>query len=160
MLFRRCLIALLVLGPAFAALAPAHAAGSRFFAVSVPDLARSEAWYARAFGLRPSFRYAAPDDSVRLVVLEGAQLSIELQQHRGAQARSAPPDSPFLQHGVFKVGVAVDDLDASVQRLQAAGARLLVAPFAQGGRRSAVLSDPDGTFLQLMQTLSPAQPAP
>lgn len=137
-------------------------AAGAFAALSVPDLAACAAWYRKAFGLTPGFSYRSPDGAVQILVLSRPGLALELQQHTTAQPLAPPAGKAFLRHGLFKVGIQVLDTREAVARLEAAGATVLVRPFEdQGGRLlSAVVQDPFGHTLQIIQPLQARTPRP
>jgi catechol 2,3-dioxygenase-like lactoylglutathione lyase family enzyme len=106
--------------------------------------------------------HRSPDGAVQVLVLSRPGLALELQQHRTAQPLPPPGGKAFLRHGLFKVGIQVLDAREAVARLEAAGATVLVRPFEdQGGRLlSAVVQDPFGHTLQIIQPLQAKAPRP
>jgi catechol 2,3-dioxygenase-like lactoylglutathione lyase family enzyme len=129
------------------------AAAQAFAALSVADLAASSRWYETHFGLARGFSYTSEDGAVRIQVLSRPGLTIELQQQAAAQPLAPTDGKAFLRHGIFKFGIGVLDLRAAVARLEAAGVRVLVAPFEdQDGRvLAAVIMDDSGNWLQLTE---------
>jgi catechol 2,3-dioxygenase-like lactoylglutathione lyase family enzyme len=61
------------------------------------------------------------------------------------------PDQPPYREGdeLDHLGFRVDDLEATIERLEAMGARVRIAPFQEGSVRLAFLSDPDGIWVEL-----------
>lgn len=126
-----------------------------FAALSVPDLAASTRWYQRQFGLTAQFHYQADDHAVAIVVLSAPGLTIELQQHSAAQVPQLPQGKAYLQHGIFKVGIQVQDLQQALRVLQANGTQLEVPAFTDPNGRfhSAIIRDNSGNLLQLFQPI-------
>jgi catechol 2,3-dioxygenase-like lactoylglutathione lyase family enzyme len=64
------------------------------------------------------------------------------------------PDQPPYREGdeLDHLGFRVDDLDATIRRLTALGARVRIPPFPEGDTRLAFLSDPDGVWIELAET--------
>ena len=117
--------------------------------IDVPDLAQAIAFYTAAFGLQLA-RRLGPD----IAELLGAQSPIYL-------LRSAPGAAPFpsavsgrdyARHWTpIHLDFVVADLDAALARARAAGATLEREPSEQAYGRLAVLSDPFGHGVCLLQ---------
>ena len=117
--------------------------------VDVPDIERGIAFYTQAFGLRPGRRLGR--DFAELL---GAQAPIYLLQH-------APSSSPnpggwarrdYTRHWTaVHLDFVVSDLDAAVTRALAAGATLEGAPSEHAYGRLALLADPFGHGVCLLQ---------
>ena len=129
-------------------LPPAPAARGSFIALSVADLEASIAWYRDTLGLRLSSR---PVDSatVKVAILEGDGLLVELIQHADAAAMPAPAPAPG--QGIFKAGFVVADFEAALARLRAAGAQIAYGPYPakDGQRANVIVRDNSGNLLQL-----------
>jgi catechol 2,3-dioxygenase-like lactoylglutathione lyase family enzyme len=127
---------------------PAPAARGAFIALSVADLEASIAWYRDTLGLRLSSR---PVDSaaVKVAILEGEGLLVELIQHADAAAMPAPASAPG--QGIFKAGFFVSDFDAALARLRATGAQIAFGPYPakDGQRANVIVRDNSGNLLQL-----------
>ena len=139
--------------PAHAREAPFSAVGGAFFALSVPDLAASTRWYEEKLGLRVVMRVPSRD-GMAVTVLEGNGLIVELLQLDAARARadSTPARSGAQYvHGIFKVGVLVDDFDAAIARLRGRGVTIAFGPFParEGQRANAIIRDSGGNLIQL-----------
>ena len=94
-----------------------------------------------------------PREGSAVVVLEGGGLTVELIRHEGAVPLAvAAPDRPrnYLVHGIFQVGVFVDDFDALVERLRARQVEIAMGPFpARDGQPANVLiRDNSGNYIQ------------
>jgi len=63
-----------------------------------------------------------------------------------------PGDPPYREGDELDhLGFRVDDLLATIARLEALGARVRIPPFTEGGERLAFLSDPDGVWMELYE---------
>ncbi|MGI0070838.1 MAG: VOC family protein [Thermoplasmata archaeon] len=61
-----------------------------------------------------------------------------------------PGDPPFREGDELDhLGFRVDDLSATIARLEALGARVRIPPFTDGNARLAFLTDPDGVWIEL-----------
>jgi glyoxylase I family protein len=130
----------------------------QFVALSVPDAAKSAAWYQNAFGLRLLAEVRPPDGGGYVIILKSDSLLLEILQARDAKPASAEAMAkPFLVHGLFKVGFQVADLDAAVARLTELGANFetRIIDDTKHDLRFALLRDPDGNYVQLFGTPRP-----
>ena len=134
---------------------PFPAVGGAFFALSVPDLAASTRWYEEKLGLRVVMRVPSRDGAA-VTVLEGNGLIVELLQLDAARARpdTVPARSGAQYvHGIFKVGVLVDDFDATIARLRGRGVAIAFGPFParEGQHANAIIRDNAGNLIQLFE---------
>lgn len=127
--------------------APFRTTGS-FFAISVSNLEAARAWYVDTLGLAIVMQ-PPPYQGINALILEGGGLIVELIHNPAAQAR-APLANPTLAHGLFKIGIVVENLDATLQQLRARGVTLVFGPFpAQGAQRANFgIRDNSGTIIQ------------
>lgn len=117
--------------------------------VDVPALAPAEAFYRAALGLRPGRRFG--DGAVELLGLE-APIYLLVKEPGTAPVPGYPARRDYARHWTpVHLDVAVDDLDAAVARAVAAGARLEDGPVTRRWGRIAVLADPFGHGLCLLQ---------
>ncbi|HJX28289.1 MAG TPA: L-dopachrome tautomerase-related protein [Thermoanaerobaculia bacterium] len=130
-------------------------AGIQFFALSVPDAAASARWYQDVFGMTVLREIKPPDAPVHIFILTSDRLEVEILQHPQARpfTQAAPGvKAPTEIHGIFKVGLHVEDLDATVAALKAKG---VTFPFDitddPTGVRFAILSDNSGNRIQLFE---------
>jgi catechol 2,3-dioxygenase-like lactoylglutathione lyase family enzyme len=127
---------------------PFDAVMGSFFAISVPDLAASTKWYTEKLGLRSILSVPKQPGAVGVNVLQGNGLTVEIQQHDGAEpvTRGAPSD----RQGIFKVGVAVKDFDATLAMLRARGVGIFMGPFPKRSDQPAqvIVRDTSGTLIQ------------
>ena len=117
--------------------------------IDVPDLAAAERFYCAAFGLRPARRFGGA------VELLGASAPIYLLLN-DADSAATPAGSrrDYARHWTpVHLDFPVDDLDAALARALAAGARLERGPDTTRWGRIAVLSDPFGHGVCLLQFL-------
>ena len=113
--------------------------------IRVRDLERSVRFYTEGLGLRvgPDGRMAAGGQWQELRDPESGAV-LELNFYPGQ-----PPyrEGDELDH----LGFRVDDLAASIARLERLGGRLRIPPFSEGDVRLAFLSDPDGVWVELYE---------
>jgi lactoylglutathione lyase len=118
----------------------------------VNDLDRSLAFYS-ALGLQEVVRLPFPDHAGHMVFLgvEGDKPRLELCYQPGTG-----PHVPG--EGYYHVGVAVEDLDATLEHLAEQGIEPLMEPFApvepapgQPTTRITFICDPDGYQVELLE---------
>jgi glyoxylase I family protein len=111
--------------------------------IRVRDLARARRFYCEGLGL--TFTGAGRMSA-------GGQFE-ELKDPVSGQVLELNfyPDQPPYREGdeLDHLGFRVDDLEATIERLEAMGARVRIAPFQEGSVRLAFLSDPDGIWVEL-----------
>ncbi len=127
---------------------PFKAASGAFFAVSVPNLAESAAWYSEKLGLAVTFE---THSGIDVTVLEGGGLVVELI--RDPAARPSGVARPELLHGVFKAGFLVRNLDKTVEELRARGVEIAFGPFParDNQRANLIIRDNAGNLIQLFE---------
>ena len=110
--------------------------------IDVPDIAVAEAFYTQAFAVQPGRRFGGA--ALELVGLE-APIYL-LRREDGAAAGTSEDDhARYARHWTpLHLDVAVDDLDAAVDRAVVAGARLEKPARDAGFGRIATLADPFG----------------
>lgn len=110
-------------------------------AIMVRDLERSVRWYSERFGFAVTERGEFEGTPLAFLSLEGGL--VELVQGEG-----------YAQEGVVNhIALAVADLEAELDRLRAAGVRLLdEAPVrVWNGGRLAFVAGPDGELIELIE---------
>lgn len=118
--------------------------------LSVESLQRSLAFYADLLGGERSYQFPPQGDPV-FVTLAIGQTEIGLGLLGGGPPLHGQPLRPATGHRV-ELCVYVDDLDAMVERLRAAGVPFLLEPTAQPwGERIAYVTDPDSNLVMLVQ---------
>jgi predicted enzyme related to lactoylglutathione lyase len=118
--------------------------------IDVDDLERGVEFYTKAFGMRVS-RYLEAFAAVELV---GASSRIYLLAKATGTApyASSPARRNYERHWTpIHLDFVVEDLDAAVQRAQAAGAKLETQTEPQIWGRVAVMADPFGRGFCLIQ---------
>lgn len=136
--------------------------------IVVSDLERSIEFYTSLLGLRRSFEAVLKGDWIAEVTgINGAQahcvflesddstMRLELLQYIAPTGTILAINSLPHTVGIRHVAFLVDDLEALVERLRAAGVELVSAPvlvpFAvstMGRKRLCYFYDPDGTLLE------------
>ncbi len=149
-----CLLGLLAL-PGIAAASPDSNSSLKdavlrtegaFFALSVPNLAASAAWYRDKLGLGVVME-VPPQGGTAVTVLEGGGLVVELLQLAGSRP---PAGEPQFTHGFFKAGVIVKDLDSTLARLCERGVEIAFGPFPASDtqRANVIVRDNAGNLIQ------------
>jgi methylmalonyl-CoA/ethylmalonyl-CoA epimerase len=113
----------------------------------VPDFDEAVACYRDALGLEQLADWTGEDG--RVILLDAGRATIELFDERQAESVDGIEAGRRLS-GPVRLAVEVSDLDASTQRLVAAGAETMSPPVVPpwGGRNSR-LRTPDGLQLTL-----------
>lgn len=96
-------------------------------AIAVEDLDRALAFYRDGLGLEMTERRPVAEEGVEIAFLPAGEGEIELLQPLDETSGVAK----FLKkrgEGLHHICVKVDDIEAAVERLRAAGARLLSEP--------------------------------
>ena len=125
------------------------------FALSVADIESSTRWYVEKLGLKVIMQLPRTDATrARVTVLQGGGLTVELVQHD--DALPSPPNRPggagaTSVHGIFKVGVVVDDFDAALAALRSNGVEIAFGPFARRPDQAAnvMVRDNAGNLIQI-----------
>jgi catechol 2,3-dioxygenase-like lactoylglutathione lyase family enzyme len=131
----------------------------------VSDWRRSLAFYGEALGFRyvHEIQVKGPeagrllgleDVSLRAIYLEREGVRIELLHYESPGHVAGPAPRPMNQLGLTHLSLRVEDLDAAVASLRAAGAAIheetrIDLPAA--GVKAVFVSDPDGTRIELVQ---------
>ncbi|WP_119393234.1 SMU1112c/YaeR family gloxylase I-like metalloprotein [Salinibius halmophilus] len=123
-------------------------------AIIASDYQRSKVFYCRILGLQViAENYRAERDSYKLDLALADGRQIELFSFPGAPKRPSRPEAQGLRHLAF----AIDDLDAWVSHLEAAGVAVepvRVDPYTQA--RFTFFADPDGLPLELYEVVQSA----
>ena len=135
--------------------APIVTTSGAFFALSVADIEASTRWYREKLGLSVTMRAAQTDATKSaMTLLQGGGLTVELVQHDEAvplrNFLPAPRGALFL-HGIFKVGVIVDDFDATIAALRSRGINIEIGPFPKrlDQPANAIIRDNTGNYIQI-----------
>lgn len=134
---------------------PVMRARETFIGLSVADLDASTRWYRDKLGLRVVMEFPRTDETrSRAVVLRGGGLTVELVQHDDAiplRTILPRPGGSLYVHGIFKVGVTIDDFDEAVAVLRARGVDIAFGPFPSrdGQPANIMIRDNAGNYIQL-----------
>jgi lactoylglutathione lyase len=120
--------------------------------LTTPDLSRALAFYRDGLDGEITYRFPADGEPQYLSLRFGAS-SLGI----AAQPADSPPSSQSGVAGPFALWAYVDDCDATVERLRAAGVPVLEPPVDQPwGERMATVADPDGN--RVMVAARPVTP--
>ena len=131
--------------------------------ISVTDLDRSMAFYREMFGMEPlgdPFPFSGPQFSEimdipevqgRMCMIAGGNLWLELFEF--SQSKAKDPAYPVSDRGISHFGLTVDDVQATYDKLKAAGVPIhgRLQTFNGGSMRAAYCRDPDGNVFEIMQ---------
>jgi catechol 2,3-dioxygenase-like lactoylglutathione lyase family enzyme len=128
--------------------------------IRVGEMERSIRFYAEAFGAEPVTRpftiegefaeeqFEGPTGvSYRLCHLRFASGLIELFEFTEPREETVPVHP--TRAGIMHVGFVVDDVEATVERVTAAGGRLVFPVTAWGANRLTYVTDPDGNVIEI-----------
>jgi glyoxylase I family protein len=132
----------------------------------VADLERSLAFYRDALGFRERKRLEISGEvtetllglrevDLQAVFLERDGVRLELLHYRTPGHRGAGEPRPMNALGLTHLSLAVGDLDAAIEALERAGARVLRATRVRNAELAAsaiFVTDPDGTRIELVES--------
>jgi extradiol dioxygenase family protein len=139
---------------AFSGKGPVSAVRGGFLALSVADLDASATWYVQMFDLTIVKSHSeSPDKKSMATILMGHGLIVELIQHADAMPlhRAAPALTQSFQiYGIFKAGIVVDDVDATLKELEARKVDVAFRIFKDDalGLRTFAIRDNAGNVIQ------------
>ena len=122
------------------------------FGLSVPNLETSTKWYVEKLGLRVTMQVPRTDATrARVALLQGGGLTVELIQHDDAVPLRPMQNGAVSVHGIFKVGVTVDDFDKTLAALRARGVEIAFGPYPKRPDQPAnvIIRDGDGNLIQI-----------
>ena len=124
--------------------------------LTVTDLDRSVRWYREMFGCEIVEELTWPENGNRAVYLSlGDHGSMLELFHRAGTHKAYDPDREMARYE--HVCLIVEDLDKAFADLSAKGARFVTPPKpAKRRARLAVLVDPDGFRIEILQPVSAA----
>lgn len=102
--------------------------------------------FYRGLGFRLSDRWGPP-----FAILKGRGLSLWLSGPGSSARKKLRNGAVPAPGGWNRLVIEVPDLDATLARLQAAGARLRSAPIKGPGGRQALIEDPSGNPVELFE---------
>ena len=141
--------------PDVSASTPVIRAVNTFFALSVADIDESARWYRDKLGLKVIMHAPRTDETKSAAtVLQGGGLTVELVQHdEAAPLRKFLPEprGALFVHGIFKVGVTVDDFDATIAAIRSRGIPIAIGPFPKRPDQpaNATIRDNAGNYIQI-----------
>lgn len=119
--------------------------------LATPDLERLVAFYRDRLGATVTFTFPGPDGNPGYVGLEIGSSQLGIGHDPGLE------EVPGRR---MRLWIYVDDCDATVDRLRAAGVPILAEPADQPwGERVARVEDPDGNEVIVGAVLNPSPPA-
>jgi glyoxylase I family protein len=119
--------------------------GLEHTAIASPDPAGLAEWYVRHLEFRINFEY---DGNYFVRAANGSLLEIiPSAGERGPQTLKDP--------GLRHLAIAVEDFDACLQNLRAAGVQFLTEPYENQGNRLVFFADRDGNVLHLIERERP-----
>jgi len=133
-----------------------EASGRAFWAISVPDLDATIDWYSTHLGFRLIHSDGRGDIRVALLQSEDAVLEAVSIPTAVPRGQLTPPiERDFHLHGVFKVGMFVDDLDARVSTLRSQGVEFVSEIYHDPNldARSVIVKDNSGISIQLFEAV-------
>ena len=119
--------------------------------IRAADPHASAVWYERHFGAKLlSAREVMPG-----TITIGMELEGDVRLNISSQREGSPQDRPVAELnrlGLEHFGFVVDDIDADMERLEAAGIRV-VLPITEvaGGGRLSYIEGPDDVLIELVQ---------
>jgi lactoylglutathione lyase len=117
-------------------------------AIKVKDLDRALDYYVNKLGFPEMMRIDKPEGGLWLVYLRVTDEQF-IEIFPGAENERAPG---WNGNAITHVCLTVDDLDAVVERVTAAGIPLLIEKkTAIDGNQQAWIEDPDGNLIEFMQ---------
>ena len=135
-------------------------------AFSVVDLRLTERWFREGFGLLPAGGSRALMRGPLAAKVQGlpraastcwwllgrnSWFQLELFQFDRPIAKLMPADFRPCDIGYTRIGIWVEDFDATMIRLAGLGSQSLTAPQGERGRRRACVRNPDGVFVEIME---------
>ena len=123
-----------------------------FFAVSVADARATARWYAEKLGLQIVMDVPRqPETKAAVIVLRGGGLTVEIVQ----QDAAVPLQKGLSVHGIFKVGVVVNDFDRTLNDLKARKVEIAMGPWPARPDQPAnvIIKDSAGTLIQVFGKL-------
>ena len=139
--------------------------GLHHVAISTPDVERLLGFYRDQLGMQVAVDQSweegvALADTVlglqgsagRQLLLRLGNAYLELFQFTSPAARPGDPDRPVCDHGFSHLCIDVDDVDATYEKLRAAGVRFHSPPQDLfPGVRTCYSRDPDGNVVEIQQ---------
>ncbi|MFC2032491.1 VOC family protein [Chloroflexota bacterium] len=116
------------------------------------DLERSIKFYTKILGFKVKLRRNVgkpPLEEVVFLELNGTCIELFSVQN------PAPPSTEQWQLGCRKIALEVEDIDKAVEYLKTKGVKISLDPVALDTVKLAVIEDPDGLPIELLQWVEP-----
>ena len=135
-------------------------------AFSVVDLRLTERWFREGFGLLPAGGSRALMRGPLAANVQGlpraastcwwllgrnSWFQLELFQFERPIAKLMPADFRPCDIGYTRIGIWVEDFDATLKTLAGLGSQPLTAPLGERGGRRACVRNPDGVYVEIME---------
>ena len=135
-------------------------------AFSVVDLRLTERWFREGFGLLPAGGSRALMRGPLAANVQGltraastcwwllgrnSWFQLELFQFERPMAKLMPADFRPCDIGYTRIGIWVEDFDATMNRLAGLGSQPLTAPQGERGTRRSCVRNPDGVYVEIME---------
>ena len=135
-------------------------------AFSVVDLRLTERWFREGFGLLPAGGSRALMRGPLAAHVQGlpraastcwwlvgrnSWFQLELFQFERPIAKLMPADVRPCDIGYTRIGIWVEDFDATMENLTRLGSQPLTAPQGERGLRRACVRNPDGVYVEIME---------
>ncbi len=135
-------------------------------AFSVVDLRLTERWFREGFGLVPAGGSRALMRGPLAANVQGlpraastcwwllgrnSWFQLELFQFERPMAKLMPADFRPCDIGYTRIGIWVEDFDATLNKLAGLGRPPLTEPQGERGRRRACVRNPDGVYVEIME---------
>jgi glyoxylase I family protein len=119
------------------------------FAIEVSDAEKSAEFYCSLLGFTRGDKFEFPERNRTIIFVSLGGVRLELLQGADMEAFVAQPKVLGFKH----ICLQSNDVDADVERLRQAGAKITTEPFdTQINSRIAFFEDPDGLALELWQS--------
>ena len=135
-------------------------------ALSVVDLRLTERWFREGFGLVPAGGSRALMRGPVAANVQGlpraastcwwllgrnSWFQFELFQFERPIAKLMPADFRPCDIGYTRIGIWVEDFDATLKKLAELGSQPLTEPLGERGTRRACVRNPDGVYVEIME---------
>jgi catechol 2,3-dioxygenase-like lactoylglutathione lyase family enzyme len=118
----------------------------------VDDVDASVSFYVEQLGFRLDMRPAPP---FAMLSLGDLRLALSAPNPRGGGGQPMPDGTPQQPGGWNRFAIVVDDLEATVERLRAGGARFRNDIVTGVGGKQIIVEDPSGNPVELFQPIIP-----
>ncbi|MXP26775.1 VOC family protein [Altererythrobacter indicus] len=125
---------------------PAPTVQLAFFKLNVSDMDAMLQFYTKAFGFAVTMSFDEPEFLEHIMGLPGLETGPNLLLVAYKDGRTIT-----LGNGHGPVGFTVTDMDSAFAAAMDAGASVVLEPFAMGSARVAMLKDPEGHEIELVQ---------